>query len=76
MNLGEEFKGTVSREGSCMLPYEFRKLLKNAIASDEKNMILLKGQLTMTIKKIQGCTRYCIQNSMVGTYIPNCGALK
>jgi len=32
-----------------MLLYIFRKLLKNAIASDEKNVILLKCQLTISI---------------------------
>jgi len=42
-------KGTVSQEGRGMLRYIFRKLMKNAIASDGKNMILLKGQLTMSI---------------------------
>ena len=42
-------KGAVSRDERGMLLYIFRKLLKNAIASDEKNVILLKGQLTMSI---------------------------
>jgi len=37
-------KGTVSGDGRGMLLYIFRKILKNAIASDEKNVILLKGQ--------------------------------
>ena len=45
--LRQFLKGTVSRDGRGMLLYIFRKLLKNAIASDEKNMILLKGQLTI-----------------------------
>ena len=36
-------------EGGGMLVDIFRKLLKNAIASDEKNVILLKGQLTMSV---------------------------
>jgi len=35
-------------EGGVLL-YIFRKLLKNAIASDEKNQIFLKGQLNMSI---------------------------
>ena len=39
------FKGTVSRDGRGMLLYMFRMLLKNAIASDKENEILLMGQL-------------------------------
>ena len=37
-------KGTVSRDGRGMLLYIFRRhLKKNAIASDEKNVICVKG---------------------------------
>ena len=42
-------KGTVSRDGRGMLLYILRKLLKNALASDEKNVILLNPHLTMSI---------------------------
>ena len=41
-------KGTVSWDGRGMLLYILRKLLKNAIAYHGKNVILLKGQVTMS----------------------------
>jgi len=55
-------KGTVSRDGMDILPYIFRKLLKNAKIHD-----FIKGPVNHEHLKdwIQRCTRYCIPKSMV-----------
>ena len=63
-------KGTVSRDGGGMLRYIFGKLLKNAIASDEK-MDFVKGRVNHEHLKDS------VPSSVfqIACYVLNCGVL-